>query len=307
MSPLPVICLAGPTGSGKTAMALELARELNGEIINADSRQAYADFPLITAQPDEDEKKAAPHHLYAFLASREKLDACAWAKLALQKIRELHSRGKMPLLVGGSGFYFQTLLAPLPSIPDIAPEIGAFYAEKIRALGSPVLHGILSQIDPAYASKIHPNDKQRIQRALEVYSGTGKTFSWWHERSRPSPRCAGPLFMLNCSLTDLVPRLKRRLEQMQARGALAEIIRAWKKCPDRSAPAWSGIGCREGLDYLMGRSSWQEWQHLWLSNTRAYAKRQLTWFRGTKYALAIDPGDVGAVLGHPGLERFKNL
>ena len=305
-SPLPIICLAGPTGSGKTALALTLARELDGEIINADSRQTYTDFPLITAQPNETEKKAAPHHLYAFLNSREKLDACSWAELAYKKIIDIHLRRKTPVLVGGSGFYFQTLLSPLPAIPAIAPEIASFYAEKIRALGPQILYEQLRKIDPVYASKIHPNDKQRIQRALEVYYSTGKCFSWWHESTRPKPKCAGPLFILNYSLRDLSPRLQLRIEQMQADGALAEIIKAWKKCPDRSAPAWSGIGCQEGLDYLLGRLSRREWQSLWLGNTRAYAKRQLTWFRRVRNAIVVKAGDAEAILKHPALGQFKN-
>lgn len=306
MSAYPIICLAGPTGSGKTALGLLLAQELNGEIINADSRQTYTDFPIVTAQPDEKERKAAPHHLYAFLDSGEKLDACSWSKLACKKILDLHSRGKTPILVGGSGFYFQTLLAPLPSIPDINPEISAFYAEKIRLQGSQTLYEVLRIIDPVYAAKIHPNDRQRIQRALEVYSGTGKSFSWWHDSARPKPLCAGPLFVLNYPLSELAPRLKRRQEQMRKNGALAEIINAWKKCPDKSAPGWSGIGCRESLDYLMGRLSWQEWQHSWFANTRAYAKRQLTWFRGAKDAILLKPEDARAILYHPALEQFKN-
>lgn len=297
--PLPIICLAGPTGAGKTALALALAKELDCEIINADSRQTYSDFPIITAQPDEGERKRAPHHLYAFLKTDEKLDAAAWARLAFAKAREIRARGRLPLLVGGSGFYFQSLLSSLSDIPPIPAEISAFFANKILVEGSPAAHKELARLDPDYAAKIHPNDRQRVRRALEVRAATGKTFSWWHGRGAPKALCAGPLFSLACSLDDLTPFLKLRLGKMREAGALWEAARAWKNCPDVSAPGWSGIGCRETLKFFMDEISAEEWLGEWLANTRAYAKRQLTWFRGRKYAIPIRPGDAGAIIAHP--------
>ena len=120
----PVICLAGPTGSGKTAAALALAREMDGEVINADSRQVYADFPLITAQPSPEERACCPHHLYGFLPARQKISAGQWAEQAAAKARELLARGKTPLLVGGTGLYFQALLRGIADIPPLDPAIG---------------------------------------------------------------------------------------------------------------------------------------------------------------------------------------
>lgn len=296
---LPVICLGGPTGSGKTALALKLAAELDCEIINADSRQVYADFPIVTAQPDENETKRAPHHLYGFLASTNKLDAYAWAQMAHKKALEIHARGHLPLVVGGSGFYFHALLLNFSQIPAIPEAISKFFAEKLRLLGPHRLHGELTKVDPTYAAKIHPNDKQRIQRALEVYTATGRSFSSWHESPSEQPFCKGPLFTLDYPLTELLPGLKRRLEIMQTKGAKEEIINAWRKCPDGSAPGWSGIGCKETLAYLQGRLSWGEWQKEWFFNTRAYAKRQLTWFRGRKYAIPVRTRALQTILSHP--------
>ncbi len=305
MPPLPVICLAGPTGAGKTALALDIAEILGCEIINADSRQVYKDFPIVTAQPDEQEKSRAPHHLYSFLTTDKKLDAAGWAKIAYKKSKEIHSRGKLPLLTGGSGFYFQALLSCLAAIPPVPAEISAHYAQQIQSSGSPAAYEKLKQIDPDYALKIHPNDKQRIQRALEVYAGTGKTFSWWHKKARPEALCSGPLFVLDCPLSELEPVLKARIKVMQEKGAIKEIINAWKNCPDSSSPGWSGIGCRETLEYLMGRLDQKNWEKEWLANTRAYAKRQLTWFRGRKETIAIRPGDIKAILSHPRVLQLK--
>lgn len=287
-----IICLAGPTASGKTTLALTLARELGCEIINADSRQIYSDFPIITAQPEESEKLQAPHHLYGFLETNDKLNACSWARLAHSRACEIISRGRLPLVVGGSGFYFQALLEGLPDIPPIDPAITTHYSRQIAVFGSVAMHSRLEKIDPAYAAKIHPHDKQRVERALAVYSSTGKTFSWWHEHSKPMALANGPLFVLDSSLGELEPVFSRRIDKMEKLGAKEEIARAWKKCPDSSAPGWSGIGCREALAYLQGQCGWEDWRGKWLANTRAYAKRQITWFRGRQNSIPVRLDDM---------------
>ena len=248
--PAPVICLAGPTGSGKTAAALLLARELDGEVINADSRQVYADFPLITAQPSPEERAACPHHLYGFLPATQKISAGQWAEQAAAKARELLARGRTPLLVGGTGLYFQALLRGIADIPPLDPAISARLEARLDAEGAPALHAELRKADPAYAARIHPNDRQRIARALEVLEGTGRPFSWWHENAMAAPLCRGPLLVLNAELAWLEPRLARRLDLMLAAGALDEARRARARCDDPAAPGWSGIGAAEALAHL---------------------------------------------------------
>jgi len=161
-APLPVICLAGPTGSGKTAAALALAAALDGEVVNADSRQVYADFPLITAQPSAEERACCPHHLYGFLATENKISAGRWAEAAVDKVRDILARGKTPLLVGGTGLYFQALLRGMAEIPPVDPQLTAAITARVDEQGAPALHAELAQIDSAYAAKIHPNDRQRI-------------------------------------------------------------------------------------------------------------------------------------------------
>ena len=289
--PTPVICLAGPTGSGKTALALALADKLGGEIINADSRQVYADFPLITAQPSPEERAQAPHHLYGFLPTPEKISAGRWADMAAAKAREVAARGRVPLLVGGTGLYFQALLRGMAAIPAIPAAVTRALSARLAASGPEALHAELSRTDPAYAARIHPRDRQRILRALEVLEGTGKTFSWWHSHAMSAPLCAGPLFVLDASLDWLTPRLSRRLDAMLGAGAVEEaraaLARAAGAVDGVRLPGWSGIGCAELLDHLEGRTTLPQCRARWLTNTRAYAKRQLTWFRARQEAVFL--------------------
>ena len=295
-SPVPVICLAGPTGAGKTALAIELAQRLNGEIVNADSRQVYADFPIICAQPSAGERAVVPHHCYGFLPTDTKISAGQWADMAHAKALELHERGKVPILVGGTGMYFHTLLHGIAAIPPIDPAISAALAERLAAEGAPALHAELATVDAVYAARIHPNDSQRIVRALEVVQGTGKPFSWWHENAMAAPLCRGPLFVLDATLTWLEPRLRERIRLMLEAGALDEGRAALETCSDPAAPGWSGIGCAEVLGHLTGQYSLEECCALWFKHTRAYAKRQLTWFHGRKEAIFFLPGEEDALL-----------
>lgn len=295
-APLPVICLAGPTGCGKTAAAIELAQALDAEIVNADSRQVYADFPCITAQPSAEERAACPHHLYGFLPTEVRISAGRWAEMAADAVRRLHERGKRALLVGGTGLYFQTLLRGIADIPPVAPEISARWTQRLAEEGPERLHAELGRLDPAYAARIHPHDRQRIVRALEVQDATGKPFSWWHEHAMSAPLCAGPLFSLAPTLDWLTPRLARRIDLMLAEGALEEARAARRRNDDPAAPGWSGIGCAEVLAHLRGELSLADCRALWLRHTRAYAKRQLTWFRGRKEAIHMLPGETAGLL-----------
>ncbi len=293
---LPVICFAGPTGSGKTAIALMLAERLDGEVINADSRQVYADFPLICAQPTPGEQGRVPHHLYGFLPTDRKISAGQWGGLAAERVRQVLDRGKTPLLVGGTGMYFHALLHGIADIPPVDPAVSSSLEARVDAEGAPALHAELARHDPAYAVRIHPNDRQRIVRALEVLQGTGRPFSWWHENAMAPPLCKGPLLVLDARLPWLEPRLARRMDEMLAGGAIDEARRALSRCGDGRAPGWSAIGCAEAFAFLKGSINAAECRRLWLHNTRMYAKRQITWFRGRKEAVFLPPHDADAVL-----------
>lgn len=293
---LPVICLAGPTGSGKTAAALAVAEALGGEVINADSRQVYADFPRITAQPSAEELAHCLHHLYGFLPTAQKISAGQWTALAQDAARQILSRGKIPLLVGGTGLYFQTLLHGTADIPQVDPALTTALTARLEELGPQAMHAELTRVDPDYAARIHPNDRQRIVRALEVHEATGRPFTWWHKYAMSRPPCSGPLLVLDAPLHWLEPRLARRLDMMIAFGAMDEAAQALKSCDDDNAPGWTGIGCAEALAFLRGRLSLDACRDLWLRNTRAYAKRQLTWFRARPEAVWLPPDDVDAVV-----------
>lgn len=291
-----VLCLAGPTGAGKTALAIRLAKELGCEIINADSRQVYADFPIITAQPDAAELQQAVHHLYGYLPCQAATDVQSWMDRAVTCMDEIAGRGHLPLLVGGTGLYFQHLLHGIADIPAVDASLHEHLEAEARKEGSPAMHERLSRLDPVLARRLHPNDRQRIVRGLEVALGTDHVLSWWHANAHREPVCEGPLLVVNTPLQALEPRLALRIDKMLAAGALEEGRLAWEKCPDPGAPGWSGIGCQEVAAYLQNSLSLSEARELWYKRTRAYAKRQITWFRGRREAVWIAADDAAAAL-----------
>lgn len=270
-------------------MAIKLAARLDGEIINTDSRQVYADFPIITAQPSREELASAPHHLYGFLPSDAKINAGQWLEVVRPVIRDIKRRGKTPIFTGGTGLYFHALLHGLAEIPPIPRDVNERLEKCLKERGAPWLHGELARVDPDYAAKVHPNDRNRIGRAMAVFEATGKPFTWWHANSRSAPLCKGPLFVIDIALHDLEPRLEERINQMIDQGAKEEARKAWEKTPSSNAPGWTSIGCRELA--AMDDKPWEELRRLWLRNTRAYAKRQLTWFKARSEAIWVNPGD----------------
>ncbi len=290
-----ILCIAGPTGSGKTAAALHLAAMLEkagrpAAVINADSRQVYRDFPIITAQPSDEERAVCPHKLYGWLETTRKISAGQWADMADAAIRETLNEGRIPMLVGGTGFYMRALLDGIADIPAVDPAVTERLTRECESLGAPALHARLQTIDPDYAAKIHPNDSQRNVRALEVWEGTGKTFTWWHTHTPAPARWKVLRLGIGLPLPELTPFLEKRIEIMIENGALEEARRALKTCPDTSAPGWTGIGCAETAAFLTGKIPLPRCLELWSRNTRAYAKRQWTWFRADKRILWFRPG-----------------
>ncbi|MGM0539751.1 MAG: tRNA (adenosine(37)-N6)-dimethylallyltransferase MiaA [Thermodesulfobacteriota bacterium] len=305
----PILFVIGPTGTGKSALALQVARELDAEIVNCDSRQVYADFPCITAQPSAEEKARCAHHLYGFLPSTKSMDAGKFVRMAQDVLADLQSRGKLPVLVGGTGLYMRSLVYGLAPIPDIPQDIHERILTLCQEQGPGKLHHRLQDEDPDTASRLHPHDWQRITRALEVYAATGRPLSWWI-RMHPcdQPRYAAKSIGLWSDLEVLTPFLQARIENMCAQGAVQEVEQAWRRCPDESVPGWSGIGCWELLQAFLGRWSLEEAKRAWLKNTRAYAKRQLTWFKKEPSIDWWSPGqDISIVqavkdwLGHSGV------
>ncbi len=299
MSRIPLVCLVGPTGAGKTAASLHLAERFSGSVVNLDSRQVYRDFPIITAQPSTQEQQCCPHYGYGFLPTEAKISAGRFMDMAGDAVADSRGKGRLPMLVGGTGLYLKAMLDGLAEIPQVDPDIMRRFETECDAVGPEALHTRLTGIDPVYAARIHANDRQRICRALEVFEGTGKTFSWWHAQPVPPSPYVGLRLGIRTTLDVLTPQLGRRIDIMLEMGALDEARAARTRCDDPAAPGWSGIGCAEVYRHLVGELSMDECRALWLKNTRAYAKRQLTWFRrdeGIHWVDALDFGTMDALV-----------
>lgn len=291
-----MLCLAGPTGTGKTGAALAVARELPAVVVNFDSRQVYADFPIVTAQPTAEERAVCPHRLYGFLPTDQSLTAAAFADLARAEVRAAADQGLLPILVGGTGLYLKAILQGLAPIPPIPDQVRQAVLARLKAQGAPALHAELSRVDPDYAARIHPNDSQRNARALEVFQATGKTLTWWHAEGSEAAPFEPLLLGLGRDLESLTPVLAGRVRAMLEAGALDEVRRAWERCPDPEAPGFSGIGCAELVAHLRGGLSLDAAVARWIKNTRAYAKRQFTWFKAVPGLRWLAPGDGAGAL-----------
>lgn len=293
---IPVVVIAGATGTGKSALAAAMASRCNGIVINADSRQVYADFPVITAQPGNEETSLAPHRLYGFLPTPEKLGAGAYAALAAKEIAATHEAGLLSVLVGGTGLYLQALLNGIAVIPVVDQDISRRWQAECVEQGAPALHAVLAARDPESAARLHPNDSQRITRALEVLEGTGKPLGYWH--ARPVPPSPYRIFsvIVDVPLDSLTPHLATRIDAMIEGGALDEAQAAYARCSNPVAPGWTGIGCAELFQHITGRVTLAACKAEWGGNTRAYAKRQITWFKRDRIALRVGPGGLEEVL-----------
>jgi tRNA dimethylallyltransferase len=291
---LRAVCILGPTGSGKTGAALALARELPVTVVNYDSRQVYADFPIITAQPDETERAGCPHVLYGFLPTAQAMTAARFADLARAEIAQAREQGRLPVLVGGTGLYLRALEQGLADIPPVPQEVREWVLGRMEREGSAALHADLAKADPPTARRLHPNDTQRIARALEVFLGTGRPLSAWFQDQKLGQTGVELCKVgLSYTLRELEPGLQKRIDRMLALGAVDELRRAWEATPERLAPGYSGIGCTELLSHLLDGMDLAAACGLWFRNTRAYAKRQLTWFAKEQGVRWVRPEGLG--------------
>lgn len=273
------ILIAGPTASGKSAVSLALAERLGGEIVNADSMQVYAELRVLTARPSAADEARAPHHLYGVLRGDEACSAGRWSRMALEVIKEIEARGKVPIIVGGTGLYFRALsegLSPIPAIPD---DVREQVRAEVTAAGDNA-HALLVEADPVLAEVIRPSDKQRIARGIEVARGTAKPLSQWHKEP-PNPLLTGHLakIVLAPEREWLRARCDRRFELMLEEGALDEVRDLAAAGLDPALPLMKALGLRPLADYVAGNIELSEAVAKGQAETRAYAKRQETWFR----------------------------
>lgn len=277
---IPLVVIAGPTASGKTAAGVYLAKQLNGEVVSADSMQIYREMTIGTAKPVTEEMEGIPHHLIDFVDPSDSFSVAEYVQLAQQKIGEIHSRGKLPILVGGTGLYISSLV---DNIQFSESESDIAYREEMIALaqkeGAQALWEKLSEVDPVAAQKIHPNNVGRVARALEVYHTTGIPISAHQERSRekPSPYA---LCMMALSFRDrqkLYDRINLRVSLMVEQGLEQEARQLIQK--GYGATSFQAIGYKEMGAYLAGEETLEEACEHIRQESRRYAKRQLTWFR----------------------------
>jgi tRNA dimethylallyltransferase len=276
-----VLTVVGPTAVGKTAVAIALARSLEGEIVSADSRQVYRGMDIGTAKPTADEQASVRHHLIDIVDPSEVYDAARFAADAERIIVNLVARGVTPLVAGGTGFYVASLFRGLFEGPGRNPEARAMLTERAESEGVAALHRELERVDPASAERIHVNDLSRVIRALEVHATTGRPLSEWQEEPARVPTFSARYVGLTLPRKKLYERIDRRVDAMMTAGLLAEVeglVSRGALSPDM--PAASAVGYRELLPVVEGREGdLAEAVALIKRNSRRYAKRQMTWFR----------------------------
>ena len=288
-----IICVLGPTGSGKNRLALELSSFFPVQIVNFDSRQVYQGLPIITAQPGRHELEVCPHHLYGFLAPDKSINAGSFVQMARDCIAAVSRESCIPVLVGGTGMYLRSLIYGLAGIPSVGEDVRKALQARCQQEGPEVMHHELQKIDPEYAARISSRDRQRITRALEVYQATGLNLTTWHRNQPSDPFFRVLKLGVHTQWEQLVHGLQKRIQDMLKAGAVEEIQEVCREYGfNRDLPAMTGIGCREVMDFLAGNTDMQTCVHRWFKNTRDYAKRQLTWFRKEPEVHWLETGDV---------------
>lgn len=272
------LLIAGPTASGKSALALSVAKATGGVIVNADSMQVYRDLRAITARPSEDEERAAPHRLYGHVDASENYSAGRWAVDAEKTLRELETEHRLPIFAGGTGLYFRALTQGLSDMPQVPATVREKVRGEAEGVPSPELH---ARLDPQMAKKLRPSDRQRIIRALEVYEGTGRSLAEWQQNPRKAfldPKQTVGVF-LSVDRKELHSRINARFDKMLEEGALEEVRDLAARKLDPALPAMKAHGVPWLLKHLRGAISLEEAAEGGKSDTRKYAKRQETWFR----------------------------
>lgn len=279
MSRAPVWLIAGPTASGKTALAIHAARRLGGEVVNADSMQIYADIPVLSAAPPADEQAGIPHHLFGVLDASQRASVGWWARAAMAAIEDIGSRGNTPVVVGGTGLYFNALTEGLAEVPDI-PDEAAAEAEAIAGQGVAILRAEAERHDPEGASRVLGDDVQRLRRIVEVGLATGRALSSFHGDTMPLlPEGAWRGVVIEPDREALYARINVRFDHMLSNGALEEVEALAKRGLDPEVPAMKALGVPQLIALRNGEMTRAETEEYAKRESRRYAKRQFTWFR----------------------------
>jgi tRNA dimethylallyltransferase len=281
--PLPrAVLIAGPTASGKSGLATAMAQEFGGIVVNADSMQVYRDLSVITARPGASELARAPHALYGHVPGSQAYSTGRWITDVRRALADAEAHGRLPVIVGGTGLYFKALLEGLPPIPDIPGDVRAHWRAEVDQLGAQALHAVLAQRDPEMAARLNANDPQRIVRALEVLEATGRSLAHW-QALPGEPVLAAETTRRLCVVPDralLFTRCDQRFDAMLAAGALDEVARLAARDLDPSLPLMRALGVPPLLAHLRGDLALADAVARAKTETRQYAKRQMTWLRG---------------------------
>lgn len=275
------VLIAGPTASGKSALAIELANRIDGVVVNADSMQVYDELRIITARPSPQDEAKAPHRLYGHVSAAENYSVGRWSRDVAAAVAAIHGEGKVPVIVGGTGLYFKVLTGGLAAVPPIPAEIRADVRNRLASAGVRALYDDLLRDDPDTAHRLMPNDRSRISRALEVMLATGRSLTDWHREGMAAaidPAHAVKVF-LACERADLVRRIEGRFGVMLGAGALDEVRRLAARNLDPALPAMKAHGVPWLIRHLNGDITLAEAAAGAVMDTRRYAKRQVTWFR----------------------------
>lgn len=274
-----VIVIVGPTAIGKTELSLKLAKDLNGEIISGDSMQVYKGLDIGTAKASKEEQEMVPHHLIDIIEMTEDYTVSDFQTKARSLIEDITSRGKVPIIVGGSGLYIQSVLYDYQFPNEARDEAVTKELEKeVESKGIEPLYNRLKEIDPKQADKIHPNNHRRVIRAVEIYETTGLTMTEIQERQKVTPLYEVQFIGLEMDRALLYERINQRIDIMVQNGLIAEVSKVFENV-DQTSQAMSGIGYKEFIPYFRGESSLHECMDALKKNSRRFAKRQYTWFK----------------------------
>ncbi|MBU1275431.1 MAG: tRNA (adenosine(37)-N6)-dimethylallyltransferase MiaA [Proteobacteria bacterium] len=291
-----LVVLAGPTAVGKTGLSLNLARRFGAEIVGADSVQVYRGLDIGSAKPTPEEQAQARHHLIDVAEPGESFSAARYARLAGEAIAGIHARGRRVLVVGGTGLYIKALLFGLAPTPPVDQELRARLRREREELGPEATHQRLAGLDPDTAAKLHPNDRQRVLRALEVCLQTGAPLSRRQQaHGFGSPRHPHLIVGLERPRAELNQRIEERARAMWQQGLLEEVRGLLAKGVPPDAPGLASLGYRQAVAFLRGEMRSEEALFDMIKKTRAYAKRQLTWFRGIDGLVWCDAQDADGV------------
>ena len=275
-----ILIIAGPTASGKSALAMEVAEEFNGCVINADSMQIYSDLRVLSARPSAADEAHVPHRLYGALDGSEVCSAARWREMAVMAIEETLAEGKLPIICGGTGLYIKALTDGLNEMPAIPDDIRDRVRADLEGKGSPFLHDELRREDPETAERLEPGDSQRVARAVEILRATGKSISWWQTQAPVIEPPAGWRFTTIALIPprdELYDRCNRRFSLMLEEGAIEEVSTLKARNLDHSLPVMRALGVPELIAYLEGEIDLEEAERQASQGTRRYAKRQNTW------------------------------